>query len=314
VIDRRIPVRWLNFAWHRLGWPSVETIAGESFDVVQTAHPLLAPARSAARLVTIHDLDFLDHPERTRAEIRRDYPELAAAHARRADQVVVVSRDTARQVEARLGVSADRISVCSPGAPEWTRRASEPATRGCILFLGTLEPRKNVGTLLDAYERLLASGFDAPPLVLAGGHPPEAAPLLERTRRGGLAGRVEVTGYVNPETRIELFRRALVFVLPSHLEGFGMPVAEAMAMGVPVIVANRGALPEVAGAAGRLVDPTDAAALAAALRDVLSDADARRRMADAGVKHVAQFTWTATASALRDAWARAIEHRKARRG
>jgi len=314
IVDRRVPVRVLNFAWHWLEWPPVERLAGAGFDIVQTAHPLLAPSTSAARLVTIHDLDFLDHPERTRAEIRRDYPRLAAAHAQRADQVVVVSRDTARQVESRLGIPRDRISVCSPGAPDWPRRTSEPETGGCILFLGTLEPRKNVGTLLDAYERLLADGFAAPPLVLAGGHPPDAAPLLARARRGILAGKVLITGYVNPDERRDLFRRALVFVLPSHLEGFGMPVAEAMVTGVPVVVANRGALPEVAGPAARLFEPTDAAALADALRAVLSDAPLRQRMADAGRTQAAGYTWATTARTLREAWQLALAHRQERRG
>ncbi len=95
-------------------------------------------------------------PERTRAEIRRDYPALARAHARRADRIVVPSRFTAREVERQLGVAAraDRRSV-PPGAPDWTPRPATPKD-GYVLFFGTLEPRKNVGGLLDAYERLLA--------------------------------------------------------------------------------------------------------------------------------------------------------------
>jgi len=104
IVDRRVPVRALNFAWHRMEWPPIERLTGATFDVVQSAHPLLIPSRRAARLVTIHDLDFLDHPERTRAEIRRDYPALAASHARRADRVIAVSLATARAVEERLGV------------------------------------------------------------------------------------------------------------------------------------------------------------------------------------------------------------------
>ena len=89
TIDRRVPVRALNYGWHRLGWPPVERLTGEAFEVVQSLHPLAIPAKRAARLITIHDLDFLDHPERTRAEIRRDYASLAPSHARAADGVVV---------------------------------------------------------------------------------------------------------------------------------------------------------------------------------------------------------------------------------
>ena len=313
LIDQRVPVRVLNFLWHRLEWPSVEFMTGQDFDIVQTAHPLLAPARHAARLVTIHDLDFLEHPERTRAEIRRDYPELAARHAARADQVVVVSQHTAREVESKLGVPRDRISVCSPGAPDWPQRAAEPAEGGCILFLGTLEPRKNVGTLLDAYERLLATSANAPPLVLAGGHPPEAAALLDRARRPPLAPHVEIAGYVAPEERAALFNRALVLVLPSHLEGFGMPAAEAMTIGVPVIVADRGALPEVVGDAGRLVDPADSLALATALSEVLGNAALRRDMTERGWRRATGYSWASTAARLREAWQAALAHREERR-
>src|SRR5688500_2225773 len=81
TVDRRVPVRVLNFAWHRLEWPPIERLTGRAFDIVHSAHPLLMPARAGARFVTIHDLDFLDHPARSRREIRRDYPALAAAHA-----------------------------------------------------------------------------------------------------------------------------------------------------------------------------------------------------------------------------------------
>jgi len=86
AIDRRIPVSVLNFAWHRLGWPTVESVSGRVFDVTHSLHPLIMPSRHAAQVVTIHDLDFLRHPERTHGEIRRDYPVLARRHAHRADR------------------------------------------------------------------------------------------------------------------------------------------------------------------------------------------------------------------------------------
>ncbi len=314
VVDRRLPVRLLNFLWHRLEWPEVEWLTGEDYDVVETVHPLLMPSSRAARIVTVHDLDFLDHPERTSGEIRRDYPALAAAHARRADQVIVNSRHTAGEVERRLGVPVSHISICRPGAPAWPQRRHEPAVDGCILFLGTLEPRKNLGVLLDAYERLVSRWPGAPRLVLAGRVPDEAAALVARTRQSPLAGHVEVPGYVDPDRRLALFERALVFVLPSHTEGFGMPAVEAMTAGVPVIAANRGALPEAVGRAGRLVDPTDAEALAQELETVLKTPGLRTQMIDEGRRHAMQFTWTGTAEAMREAWGTAVEHRRRRNG
>lgn len=311
VVDRRVPVRVLNLLWHRLEWPPVERLTGLTFDVVQSAHPLLMPAARAAQVVTIYDLDFLDHPERTHGEIRRDYPALSPLHARRADQIVVISRHTAQQVETRLEVPAARISVAFPGAPDWPPRLEEPAN-GCVLFLGTLAPRKNLGILLDAYARVLARFPAAPPLVLAGRVTPEAASLAARTAAPPLSGHVELPGYVPAGQRLDLYRRALAFVLPSYAEGFGMPAVEAMTCGVPVIAANRGALPEAVGQAGRLVDPEDATALADALLAVLSDAGLRDRMREAGWRQARTFRWSEAAARVREAWALALEHRKRR--
>lgn len=313
TVDARVPVRALHLAWHRLGWPPVEWLAG-AHDVVQAAHPLLIPSRRAARLVTIYDLDFLDAPERTRAEIRRDYPTLTADHARRADQVITISTHTADAIASRLGVPRSHISICHPGAPDWARRAAEPAANGCILFLGTLEPRKNLGVLLDAYSALVAVRPDAPPLVLAGQIPDEAGSLVRRTREHPLAGRVELPGYVSENDKAALFRRALVFVLPSHTEGFGIPAMEAMAVGVPVIAANRGALAETVGDAGELVSTDDPAALTSALATILADAARRDRMREAGWAHAAPFTWARTAAGVREAWQLARAHRAERRG
>jgi glycosyltransferase involved in cell wall biosynthesis len=313
VLDRRVPVRLLNFAWHRLAWPPVERLTGARFDVAQSLHPLLMPSRLAARLVTIHDLDFLDHPERTTREVRRDYPVLAAAHAARADQVVVVSRHTAEAVQTRLGIRPSHISLCPPGAPDWPRREREPAD-GCLLFLGTVTARKNPGLLLDAYERLLARQPSVPPLALVGRIDPDAASVVERARRPPLAGRVELPGYVNADTRLDWFRRAVVFVLPSYAEGFGMPALEAMTVGVPVIAADCGALPEVVGSAGRLVNPDNPDALATAIADVLANPALRARMSEDGRHQAQQFTWIRTAQGLREAWSLALEHQRQRHG
>lgn len=311
TIDRRIPVRLLNFAWHRLRWPPIEQLTGERFDVAQTSHPLPIPGRTAAEVVTVHDLDFLDHPERTRREIRRDYPSLAPAAVRRADHVLVNSEHTATEVMRRLGVPREQISVCRPGAPPWPRRPDEPPG-GYLLFMGTLEPRKNVGLLIDAYERLVARRGTAARLVLAGATPPEAAPLLTQLGAPALAGRVDVRGYVHPSQRVDVYAGALALVLPSYTEGFGLPALEAMTVGVPVIVTNRGALPEVVGDAGVLVEPDDPAALADRVGEILADPALRNRLREAGWRRAETFRWSDSAARVRAAWARAVEHRRAR--
>lgn len=310
VVDRRVPVRVLNFAWHRLEWPPVEWLAGRSFDIAHSLHPLLMPARKAARVVTVHDLDFLTHPERARAEIRRDYPALAGAHVRRADHVLVNSRFTADEVERAFGVARDRITVCSPGAPAWQPRPV--ANRGKhILFMGTLEPRKNIDALLDAYALLLARRPDAPELVLGGQPTESAAPWLARLDASPLAGRARAIGYVPPDTRRPLFESGVLLVIPSFHEGFGLPALEAMAIGVPVVAAARGALPEVVGDAGLLVEPR-ADALADAMDRLLGDAALARTLAARGIERARMFTWRAAATAARQAYALAVERRRAR--
>ena len=343
VVDRRVPVRLLNLAWHRLGWPSAERLTGRAFDVTHSSHPLLLPARHAAQIVTIHDLNFLTHPERTRAEIRRDYPALARAHALRADRILVPSDFTAGEVERLLGVPRDRLSVCPPGAPSWAPRAAGP-NDGYVLFFGTLEPRKNIGGLLDAYERLLRgpaacsearrgeaghdrnaeaghdrrdAGLDrgetrrrVPELVLAGKATEDARVWLDRLERPPLKGIVRHVGYVDPDRRRALYEGARLLVMPSFEEGFGLPVLEAMSLGVPVVAANRGSLPEVLGDAGPLVDPEQPEALARAIARLLSDDTYAAACAARGIARARQFDWAVTARRVYDTYLQAIEHRR----
>ena len=312
VVDRRVPVGALNFMWHRLRWPPIEALAGGDYDVAHSPHPLLLPSRSAAQVITIHDLHFLTHPERTGGEIRRDYPALARAHARRADRIIVVSRFVAGEVQRVLGVAADRISICPNGAPEWKTPPAALHADGYLLFVGTIEPRKNVGGLLDAYSRLRARRPDAPRLVIAGGVNPESGDVLASLDQPPLAGRVEYRGYVSSADREALFKGAQAFVLPSFDEGFGIPALEAMSAGVPVVASNRGALPEVVGDAGLLVDPGDAEGLAAALERMIGDADLRATCARRGLDRAKQFTWTHTARDVRRAYEDALLARRHR--
>jgi len=314
AIDRRVPVGLLNFAWHRLGWPPAETIAGGRFDVAHSSHPLLMPARDAAQVITIHDLDFLSHPERTRAEIRRDYPSLVRAHAGRADAIIVSSAFTAGEIERQLGVERARIAICPAGAPAWAPRAAAPRD-GYALFLGTLEPRKNVGGLLDAYERLIARGSTRiPDLVIAGRATGAAAPWLDRIGRPPLAGRVRYAGYVDPARRRDLYVGARMLVQPSFEEGFGMTVLEAMSLGVPVVAARRGSLPEVVGDAGPLVDPESPDDIAAAIDRLATDEAFDAECSARGRARAAAFTWAATAHRVYETYQRAMERRARRSG
>jgi glycosyltransferase involved in cell wall biosynthesis len=273
-------------------------------------HPLLMPAHRAARVVTIHDLNFLSHPERTRAEIRRDYPALARRHAQQADAIIAVSHFTAGEVQRLFDIPADRVAVCSPGAPPWTPRDGPPAT-GYVLFFGTLEPRKNVGGLLDAYERLAGRRRLLPQLVLAGQATEAARPWLERIRRPPLDRVVRHVGYVDPARRRELYADAICLVQPSFEEGFGITVLEAMTAGVPVVVTDRGALPEVAGGAGEVVSADDPDELAAAVERLIDDPALAARRTALGIARAREFRWDATARKVYDTYEYANRHRRA---
>jgi glycosyltransferase involved in cell wall biosynthesis len=308
AIDRRVPVRLLNFSWHRLGWPAAETLTGRTYDVTHSSHPLLLPARAAAQVITIHDLNFLTYPERTRREVRRDYAALARDHAHRADRILVPSSFTAGEVERRLGVPLQRMAICPPGAPDWPPRAAAPKD-GYVLFFSTLEPRKNVSGLLDAYELLLASGGSIPELVLAGKATEDARPWLERLERPPLKGVVRHIGYVDSDQRRALFEGARLLVQPSFEEGFGLSVLDAMTLGVPVVAANRGSLPEVLGDAGLLVDPEQPAEIANAIARMLNDQEYAAACTSKGLARARTFCWDQTARVVYETYLQAIEQR-----
>jgi glycosyltransferase involved in cell wall biosynthesis len=332
IVDVKVPVRALVWSWNRMEWPPVEWWAGPR-DVVHSQSPLLIPTSGAAQVVTVHDLDFLRHPDQMTAEIRRDYPALARSHAARAHAVIVSSRYAAGEVIRELQLDASRVHVCPPGRPAWSdavrdRRQAKLAHRlvhrrlgeggslgerglahrslgdgGHILFMGTLSLRKNVGTLLEAYARLRSKIPDAPPLVLAGHRTPVSTRWEARCEQPPLKGHVTITGYVNADQKIDLYENASMLVLPSYEEGFGLPVLEAMACGVPVVISSRGSLPEVAGPAATPIDPDDVDGFVAEMQAMLEDPSAAIAR---GIEQASTYNWDACAAAARHAYQSAI--------
>jgi len=315
-VDRRVPVRPLTWAWNRVGWPPIEALTSQRFDIVHSTAPLLLPARSGLRVCTVYDLDFLAHPDRTHGEMRRDFPKLVHAHAARADLVVAISEYSKRQIEARLRVAPERIAVCRPGVPSWIAGPLPPRPAGVpghVLFVGTLEPRKNVTALLAAYRMCAERQPSVPRLVLAGQVTPAADAWVAEAQAPPLKGRVFVEGYVSDQRRAELYAGAGLLVLPSLDEGFGLPALEAMALGIPVVTSNVGALPEVVGDAGILVDPANVAGLAGAIERVTAEPELAARMRNAGLDRARQFSWPASARALLGAYTDALHRGASRR-
>lgn len=264
----------------------------------------LAPLMGGAPLVTsVYDLVWLEHPDTIEWSRRLYYRLVVPGSLGKSRAVLAASRATADDLARHFAHLEDRIRVTPLGVPRWAsdagRRPSEPEGGGYFLFLGALEPRKNLVRVLDAYTRLLdGRGMEkTPDLVLAG---PEG--WLDGGIRGRLEdladkGKVRTPGYCQPRDMSALFKEALALVFPSIHEGFGLPILEAMALGVPVLTSDRGAMAEVAAEAAVLVDPEDTAALAGALERLVDDPGLRRDLSAAGYDRVRTFAWASTAQA-----------------
>lgn len=268
-------------AWSRLGHPCAERLLGR-FDALQFTDWMYPPQRAGVRSTVIHDLVPLHYPElvtpRTRSMHTRKYENAA----RTCDLIFTNSRYTAADVSATLGVAADRIVVAPPGLEPGLTADGPAADRGrpYVLGIGTLEPRKNLRRLVEAW-RLLDGELA---LVLAGG-----AGWGER--EGIDDPGIQCLGYVTDDEVARLYRGAAVYVYPSLFEGFGMPIVEAMACGAPVVASEHPSLDEACGDAAVRVDPLDAEAIAAGIRDAV---ERREELVRLGLAHAAAFAWKTT--------------------
>lgn len=267
---------------------------GRHADIFHASNLTGNTPRRARLTITIHDLTSWLMPELHPAGNRRADHNLAAL-ARRADRVIAVSECTRQDAIQVLGIAPEKIDVIHSGVAEsffQVEQAAVAAVRAryslvkpFILSVGTIEPRKNTDALLSAYQALPASLREEFDLVLAGPMGWAAASTVERVRRA------RYLGYVPESDIAPLTAGAAVFAYPSLYEGFGFPVAQAMAAGVPVITSNVSSLPEIAGDAAVLIDPRSLAELRDGLSRLLSSPDLRARLAVRGRQRAALFHW-----------------------
>jgi glycosyltransferase involved in cell wall biosynthesis len=265
--------------------------------------PLLTPC---PRVVTVHDLTFFLMPERFTAARRLPYQLATRAAAMLAKRVIVPSQSTSSDLQRILKTPPGRISVTPEGvSPDFHPVAPEGAAAvaqryalppSYLLSLGTREPNKNRGAIIQALHRLVGAGRDLH-LAVVGGGGWRTETERDEIARLGLAGRIHYTGYVPQQDLAALYSAASVFLFPSLHEGFGLAALEALACGTPVVTSNTSSLPEVVGDAALLVDPRDAGALAAAIVAVLDDPGEAHRLRQAGPSRAARFTWEACAEA-----------------
>lgn len=244
--------------------------------------------RQAKRVVaTFHDL-FVITGEYSSPDFRARFKEQARRAAANSDLIIAVSEFTADQVNSLLSVPRSRIRVIHHGVNPPRDTNTQQSRDKMILFVGALQLRKNIARLIAAFEQLPFNWK----LVLAGAASGfGVAEILQRLRQSPAQERIEVTGYVTNEQLSILYSRAGIFAFPSLDEGFGMPVLDAMAHGVPVVTSNRSALPEVAGDAALLVDPYETDQIAAALQRLTSDSSLRESLVEAGRLRAKEFSW-----------------------
>ena len=314
MVDRPMPARPLHRAWGVGTLPPVEWWTGPE-DVVHGTNFVVPPTRRAARVVTVHDLTPVRFPEMC-DDYTRTYPHLVRRALAQGAWVHTPSRFVAAEVVELLGARPERVVAVHHGipldpcaAPPPPGALPEPA-RGApyLLALGTVEPRKDIPTLVRAFDAVAGQVPDLR-LVVAGPEGWGETAYYEAVRRAAHRDRIVRLGWVGGDQRSALLRHATVYVYPSLYEGFGFPPLEAMVAGVPVVTTTAGALPEVVGDGAELVAPGDADALAAAVLVLATDPPARERAVARGRAHTARFGWERTAAGLSDLYRRAAADR-----
>lgn len=300
-----VPTRLMYHLWNHLGAPRADRLLG-GVDVFHATNYYLPPVANARRVVSFHDLAFLRNPGWSSPKITGIFARGVRRFAQEADAIIACSEATRRDIGELLDIPPGKVHVIYDAADRAFGQVSRPqavdllATRHGVrqpylLSVGTLEPRKNIEGLLEAFARVAR---ELPhQLILVGQDGWSVAPIHRLLRDPRLAGRVRRVGYVETHHDLAAFYAAAeALVFPSHYEGFGLPVLEAMASGCPVIASNRASIPEVGGDAARYVDPDDIDGLAATLRLVAGHDDLRERMSAAGLAQAKRFSWDTCAA------------------
>jgi glycosyltransferase involved in cell wall biosynthesis len=309
VVERAMPARPLHRAWGHSSFPPLEWFVG-SRDVVHGTNFVVPPTRTAARVVTVHDLTAVHFPDMC-DDATRIFPAIVRRAVAQGAWVHTPSEFVADEVRAEFAVAPDRVRVVYHGIPQHVApsttstgpRPPAPAvtlpsgTARYVLALGTVEPRKDLPGLVRAFDRLAGDVPDVA-LVFAGARGWGDDALQRALAASPWRHRIVRLGYVDDAALRHVLAGAWVLAYPSVYEGFGFPPLEAMAAGVPVVATSVGAVPEVTGEAALLVAPSDVDALAGALSDVLVDEDRRRALITSGLARAALFTWVACAEGL----------------
>ena len=289
--------------WEQTLFPRL--IRKSGVDLLHSLHYTRPVRLPCASVVTFHDMTFFLYPQlHTRAK-RLFFPLAIRASAHQADALTATSESTRQDAIRVLGISPEKITTTQLGVDPAFRPINDAATKRkiaekfdlperFILYVGLIEPRKNLPMLINAYKGLIDGGENYK-LVLVGRYGWMYEELLRQINNLDLGGMVHFTGYVSQEDLPLVYNLSSLFVYPTIYEGFGLPALEAMACGVPVITTDVSSLPEIVGEAGMLVPVNNVEALHGAMIEVLGDEDLRREMINKGIQRAAKFSWEQTA-------------------
>ncbi len=297
--------------WEQMVQPQVlRRIGADLVHAPVFVGPLAAPCPV---VITIHDLSFIRFPDLFRRGNRLYLTVMTRLSTRRARRLIAVSDHTASETARLLGVPRERIDVVYHGVDPSFRPLSADEVSSFrrrhrlperfVLFVGTLEPRKNLARLIEAFARIYDGEVK---LVLVGGRGWLYDDLFSTVQRLDIEDGVRFAGYVRSEELPLWYNAATVFAYPSLYEGFGMPVTEAQACGTPVLTSNCSSLPEAAGHGALLVDPYDVESIAAGLKQLLEDAALRETQRERGLAHARTFDWSRTAEETAQVYLRAL--------
>ena len=309
ALDTRLPLR--RIVWEQ----TLQPLKLRQYDLYHALAFVAPVVLAAPMVVTVYDLSFLRFPGRLSPARRLYLRRMTALTCARARRILAISQSTADDLVSLLGAPADKIDVTPLGYDQAVFRPLSPAELEQFrhrhelparfwLYVGTLEPRKNLSTLLAAYRRLPKA--ERLPLILGGGIGWRGRAILSEIERGGLSDSVVHVGFIPAADLPFWYNCADALVYPSVFEGFGLPVLEAMACGTPVVTSDAAALTELAGAAGARVPSGDVDAWAAELKRVKSDAAWREAARISGLARAKQFSWERTAALTIDSYRKAL--------
>ncbi len=315
LVRSRIPSKVLNLLWAYSPIPPVDFLTGK-IDVFHSLNYQIPPALNAALVLTIHDLVFLIHPEMAIPSAVSHFRRRMEYYAGRADMIVADSLATASDIREYLHVPSEKVEVVYPGtipikavsADDISRMKAKFGLDGSyILFVGSLEPRKNLARLFMAFDRSgLSNDFQ---LVLAGPQGWYFDKLRAEWNSLECKDRIRRLNYVTDEDLAALYGGAVFLAYPSLFEGFGLPILEAMSAGCPVLTSDTSSIPEVAGAAALLVNPLDIDSIADGLKRLAGDSDLRERLKNAGRLRASTFTWGKMADDMMNVYSRAYDYK-----